>query len=399
MKTLLKHANYLDVSYQRGFISKDILIDNDRITRIDDRIEDPRCDIVIDLGGYYVLPGLIDLHVHLCWDGSIDPVERLLRDPRELTLLRMVQHAQETLLSGITTVRDLGSVDDLSIMLSKGICEKIVLGPRIIAAGKSIIMTGGHDPFWGICVDGPWEAVKAVRKQAEKGAQVIKVSATGGVYGRMEGEEVGQSELTRPELEAICGEAHRLGLRVASHAIGEEGIDNSVRAGCDTIEHGILVRKETLHQMMRQGTFLTPTLFIYKKIAEGNAPAYAKEKAERVTEQHHRAFWEARAMGIKIAAGSDAGSPEAPHPSLFQELEAMVKLGLSPLEVTSISTLGNAEALGMHHLIGSIEVGKMADLLILFENPLEDLQVFNRIWGVMKEGHLIKRQIDKDNHS
>lgn len=295
MKTLLKHANYLDVSYQRGFISKDILIDNDQITRIDDRIEDPQCDSIIDLEGYYVLPGLIDLHVHLCWDGSIDPVERLVGDPRELTLLRMVQHAQETLLSGITTVRDLGSVDDLSIMLSKGIHEKVILGPRIIAAGKSIIMTGGHDPFWGICVDGPWEAVKAVRRQAEKGAQVIKVSATGGVYGRKEGEEVGQSELTRPELEAICREAHRLGLRVASHAIGEEGIDNSVWAGCDTIEHGILVRKETLHQMMKQGTFLTPTLFIYNKIAEWNAPSYAKEKAKRVMEQHHRAFWEARA--------------------------------------------------------------------------------------------------------
>ena len=399
MKTLLKHANYLDVSYQRGFISKDILIDNDQITRIDDRIEDPQCDSIIDLEGYYVLPGLIDLHVHLCWDGSIDPVERLVGDPRELTLLRMVQHAQETLLSGITTVRDLGSVDDLSIMLSKGIHEKVILGPRIIAAGKSIIMTGGHDPFWGICVDGPWEAVKAVRRQAEKGAQVIKVSATGGVYGRKEGEEVGQSELTRPELEAICREAHRLGLRVASHAIGEEGIDNSVWAGCDTIEHGILVRKETLHQMMKQGTFLTPTLFIYKKIAEGNAPSYAKEKAKRVMEQHHRAFWEARAMGIKIGAGSDAGSPEAPHPSLFRELEEMGKLGLSPLEVISIATLGNAEALGMHHLIGSVEVGKIADLLILFENPLEDLQGFHRIWGVMKEGHLIKRQIDKDNPS
>jgi imidazolonepropionase-like amidohydrolase len=303
----------------------------------------------------------------------------------------MVQHAQETLLSGITTVRDLGSIDDLSIVLSKGIREKVVLGPRIIAAGKSIIMTGGHDPFWGICVDGPWEAVKAVRKQAERGAQVIKVSATGGVYGRKEGEEVGQSELTRQELEAICREAHRLGLRVASHAIGEEGIDNSVWAGCDTIEHGILVRKETLQQMMKQGTFLTPTLFIYKKIAEGNAPSYAKEKAKSVTEQHHRAFWEARAMGIKIAAGSDAGSPEAPHPSLFQELEELVKLGLSPLEVISISTLGNAEALGMRHLIGSVEVGKIADLLVLSENPLEGLQVFNRIWGVMKEGHLIKR--------
>ena len=392
MTTLLKGGKYYHPA-GKGFVKGDILINGDKIEEIleSKELTASEKEPVVDIDGKFILPGLIDLHIHLCWDGSADPVDRLVREPRELTLLRMVRRARETVLSGITTVRDLGAVDDLTLPLSTAIQENIVLGPRMIAAGKSLIMTGGHDPFWGICVNGPWEAVKAVRKQAEKGAKVIKVSATGGVYGRKQGEEVGRCELTREEIEAICGEAHRLGLRVASHALGEEGIKNSVLAGCDTIEHGIFAQKEILQKMVKKGTFLTPTLFIYRKIAEGNAPPYAKEKAKRVMEQHHRCFFEAKGVGVKILAGSDAGSPEAPHPSLFQEMEEMVRLGLLPMEVIHIATLANAEALGMEDLIGSIEGGKIADLIILDEDPTEDLSKLNHIWGVMKEGSFIRK--------
>jgi len=291
----------------------------------------------------------------------------------------------------MTTVRDLGAVADLSLVLSEAVQKGIVAGPRIVGAGKSLIMTGGHDPFWGLSADGPREAVKRVRQQVEKGAKVVKVSATGGVYGREEGEEVGQSELTRDELNAICLEAHRLGLRVASHALGKEGVENSVLAGCDTIEHGIFASEETLRRMVERGTYLTPTLFIYRKIAEGNAPEYAKEKAKKVVERHRRCFSKARQEGVRILAGSDAGSPEAPHPSLFQEMEEMVRLGLTPLEVIRISTLVNAEALGLKHLIGSIEQGKMADLIVLTSNPSEHLNMPANLWGVMKSGVFLKR--------
>jgi imidazolonepropionase-like amidohydrolase len=307
-----------------------------------------------------------------------------------MILLRMVHHARETVLSGITTVRDLGSVDDLSIVLSEAIQKDFVVGPRLIAAGKSLIMTGGHDPFWGVCVDGPLEAVKAVRRQFEKGAKVIKVSATGGVYGRKEGEEVEQNELTRDELEAICREAHRLGLRVASHALGREGVENSVLAGCDTIEHGIFASEESLGRMFQQGTFLTPTLYTYRNIAEGNAPDYAKNKAQRVVEQLRRCFLAARGRGIKILTGSDAGSPNLPHPSLLLEMEEMVRIGVSPMEVIGIATLENAEALGMKEFIGSIEEGKLADLLILWGDPAKNLGQMKNIWGVIKDGSLLK---------
>lgn len=391
MRILLKHTKSITFSGAPGFFLKDLLIEGDKIVQIRDRIDASSCDSVFDLKGCYVLPGLIDMHVHLCWDGSVDPTETLAKDSREMVLLRMVHHARETVLSGVTTVRDLGAVDDLSLPLSAAIQEGLIKGPRIVAAGKSLIMTGGHDPFWGICVDGPWEAIKAVRNQVDKGARVIKVSATGGVYGRKEGEEVGQSELTREELEAICREAHRLGVRVASHALGAEGVENSVAAGCDTIEHGIFARKETLQQMANRGASLTFTLFIYRKIAEGNAPSYAKEKAKKVLEQHHRCFEEARKTGVRMTVGSDAGSPEAPHPSLFLEMAEMAGLGIPPLEIIRLATLGNAEALGMEGLVGSIEPGKLADLCILKSDPTQDLSALDRIWGVMKEGCFVRR--------
>ena len=391
MRILLKNANCLDFSPEPWFTTRDLLIEGDKISRVAERIDSLPGDDVLDLKGYFILPGLIDMHVHLCWDGSVDPTETLRKESREMTLLRMVHHCRETLLSGITTVRDLGSIDDLSLDLSVAVEKGLVLGPRIIGAGQSLIMTGGHDPFWGICVDGPWEALKAARKQVEKGAEVLKVSATGGVYGREEREEVGLSELTREELESICREAHRRGIRVASHALGREGVANSFFAGCDTIEHGIFASEEILQNMSHQGTYLTPTLFIYKKIAEGNAPFYAKEKAKRVIEQHHWCFSEAQKKRVKILAGSDAGSPEAPHPSLFFEMDEMVRLGMNPLGVIRIATLVNAEALGMKDILGSLKEGKMADLLILKGDPSMDLSPLNQIWGILKRGIFVKQ--------
>ena len=199
----------------------------------------PAPDIpAFDGEGMYLLPGLIDLHVHLVWDGSPDPVEQLRKESTERTLLRAVRHARETLEAGITTVRDLGSIDDLAVDLSRAVERGDVVGPRIVPSGRTIIMTGGHDPFWGIMVDGPQEALKAARHQIYRGAGVIKVSATGGVYGRTEGESATHTELNPDEICAVTREAHKLGVPVAAHAIGREGIRNCVKAGVDTIEHG-----------------------------------------------------------------------------------------------------------------------------------------------------------------
>jgi len=211
-------------------------------------------------------------------------------------------------------------------------------------------------------------------------------------YGRAEGEEVGTSELTLEELTAACREAHRLGLRVASHAVGREGIDNSVAAGCDTIEHGIYASDEALRTMATEGRFLTPTLFIYRRIAEGSASEYAMKKAVACAAQHPITVARARALGVPITAGSDSGSPGAPHPALFRELHDLVSRGqLTPLEAITAATSTNARALGLDAEIGVVAPGRQADLLIVDGDPTQDIGHLERPWGVLQAGRWIRR--------
>lgn len=390
MRTLVENVRLIDgVSPPADGAS--LVIDGARIAEVR-RSGTPAgpFDATVDAAGRACLPGLIDLHAHLCWDGSRDPAEVNAREGRDLTLLRMVDHARRTLARGVTTVRDVGCVDDLSLALDRAIRAGIVPGPRLIAGGRTITMTGGHDPFWGIFCDGPWACAAAVRGQAYRGARVIKVAATGGVYGRAEGEAIGTSELSREELTAAVREAHKLGLRVASHAVGREGIEHSVAAGCDTIEHGIFAADEALRRMADGRQFLTPTLFIYRHIAEGSAPEYAARKARACAEQHPKTVARARALGVALTAGSDSGSPGAPHPALFMELADLVtRGGLSPLEAITAATATNARALGLDDEIGTIAPGRHADLLIVDGDPTRDITALDRPWAVMHEGRWV----------
>jgi imidazolonepropionase-like amidohydrolase len=389
MKTLLANLTLIDGTGAAPVAGAWLLVEDTRIADLGQGAAPP-ADARLDLGGRACLPGLIDLHVHLCWDGSADPVDVNRRDGEELTLLRMARHARDTLERGVTTVRDVGSVADLSLILDRAIRGGMVPGPRLIACGRTLVMTGGHDPFWGVFCDGPWAGVAGVRGQAYRGARVIKVAATGGVYGRAEGEEVGTSELGLEELRAICTEAHRLGLRVATHAVGRDGIENSVAAGCDTIEHGIFASDEALARMAAEGRFLTPTLFIYRHIAEGAGPDYARRKAIACAEQHPRTVARARAAGVAITAGSDSGSCGAPHPALFAELRDLVaRGGLSPLQAISAATATNAHALALDGEIGTLAPGRQADLLIVEGNPARDITALERPWAVMQAGRWV----------
>lgn len=393
MRTLLLDATLIDGTGAPPVRGAWLAIEDGRIAEVHAGTPPPGgFDATHDLEGRACTPGLIDMHVHLCWDGSTDPAEVNAREGHDLTLVRMVAHARQTLERGVTAVRDLGCVDDLSLGLARAIRAGAVAGPRLIATGRSIVMTGGHDPFWGVFCDGPWACVAGVRGQAYRGATVIKVAATGGVYGRPEGEEVGTSELSLEELTAACREAHRLGLRVASHAVGREGIDNSVQAGCDTIEHGIFASEDALRRLAGDGRFLTPTLFIYRHIAEGSAPAYAARKAVACAEQHPRTVARARALGVAITAGSDSGSPGNPHPGLFAELRELVRRGgLTPLEALTAATATNARALGLAAEIGTLAPGRQADLLVVEGDPAADVTALERPWAVMQAGRWVYR--------
>jgi imidazolonepropionase-like amidohydrolase len=285
----------------------------------------------------------------------------------------------------------LGSNENTALSLAKAIERGFVSGPRVIACGKTIIMTGGHDPFWGIQADGEVEVVKAVRKQVLAGAKVIKVSATGGVYGRIEGEEVGIAELTYQELKAICDEAHRFGLKVAAHVISEEGIWNCIKAGIDTIEHGHYMTEKAMNIMIEKNIFWVPTLFTYRKIAKGDGvPCYASEKARKIVDIHRKAFMMGLQKGVPFAAGSDAGSPAGVnHPSLLGELQSMVEYGCKPIVALKSATVYASQALGMQEHIGTLEVGKKADALIISHNPRENISYLSNVVTVIKNGEIV----------
>lgn len=341
----------------------------------------------LDFTGCFALPGLIDLHTHLIWSAGNDPVQTVDAEGIPCSLLHAAFNARKTLEAGITCVRDLGSNENSTLTLADAVSKGYLPGPRIISSGCTLIMTGGHDPFWGIQCDGPMELTKAVRKQIYLGAKVIKISATGGVYGRQDGEEVGQEELTMEEIRTVCDEAHRFGLRVAAHAISAAGIWNCIEAGVDTIEHGHFLTEPAMVKMIEKDMVWVPTLYVYRQIAEGkNLPIYAVDKAKRIVDIHRAAFKTALQMGVAIAAGSDAGSPNTPHGSLIEELEYMVDYGSSPLQAINSATLTAAKALGMEKEIGSLSVGKKADIVVFKKNPLEDISNLRTIQCVIKDG-------------
>lgn len=341
---------------------------------------------VVDAGGCYLTPGLIDLHVHIMWDGSMDPVATTEKESYEQMIIRAVATCQNYIQKGITTVRDVGSINDIALHVAKSIEQRLIKGPRLIASGKTLTMTGGHDPFWARFCDGPIEVLKATREQIYKNAQVIKVSATGGVYGRTEGESVGSVELNYDELKVICDEAHKFGLKVAAHAIGREGILNALRAGIDTIEHGHFLDEELVKMMEKRGTAWVPTLYVYQQIANiDGIPSYARQKAKEIVKIHQTAFKSFFNRSVLIGAGSDAGSPATPHPSLIEELLTMNKLVSNPKNVLKTATINAGKIIGKK--VGKVQEGYLADFVLVEGNPLQNLKSLYNVNQVFLGGN------------
>lgn len=337
-----------------------------------------------------VMPGLIDTHIHLVWDGSADPVTTLRAESDQELVVRAIENARKTLRGGVTTARDLGSTADVAVTVAQAVRAGRVPGPRLFASGRTVIITDGHDPFWGIFSDGPEACRRAVRELRGAGADLIKVSATGGVYGQAVGEEPGAAELSLAELEAVVDEADRFDLSVAAHAVGTEGIANAIEAGVDTVEHGNLARDQALDQMAAEDVAYDPTLFVYREIAEsGNVPAYAEANAKRVVDRH----WEVAESAlerdeIRVIAGSDAGSPGVPHPGLGLELGCLVEAGATPEEALIAATAAAARELGRPDL-GVVAEGTPADLVGFDRSPLGDVTAVGEPTVVLKEGQVV----------
>lgn len=388
-KWILKGGSIIDGLNDEVLENSYIKVEDGRITEVKEgEPGDAEGFEVIDCTGKYILPGLIDCHVHLVWNGSADPQSLIKNEENDRIALEAYKHALDTLKLGVTTVRDLGAPDRTVLHVRNVIDSGLLSGPTIIAAGAPICMTGGHVYYLGYESDGPDEVRKNTRRVLKEGADLVKVMATGGIYTK--GEEPGSVQLTIEELSAAKEEALKKNKKVSAHADGIEGIMNCLEVGIDTIEHGIYADRQALEIMKNQGTFLVPTMAVMRQlISSPDIPAYALEKAKQVVGPHFSMLQEAVQIGVKIATGTDCGSPLTPPRYYYDELAIMHEAGMSEMEVIKASTSVAAECLGIDDQRGSISPGKFADLLIADSNPLNDLNSLRGDKLVMKNGVLV----------
>lgn len=370
-----------------------IAIEGGRIVAVDDarKASLPRGAARLDGRGLTVIPGLIDCHVHLSLGADADVVRTVQQESPSLTLLKAVRFAQATIEAGVTTVRDLGFRDHSVFALRQAINSGLLVGPRILPVGLAICMTGGHARFIGREADGPVEIVAAVREQLAAGAEAIKLIASGGVLTPDSSPEAAQ--LTPEELEAGIAEARRAGRRVAAHAHSALGMKNAMRAGAHSVEHATLLDDEAIALMLQLGVYMVPTLSALATTADAGSgcgvPASVVEKAHAMRARHEASFKQAHQAGVRIAMGTDAGTPFNRHGENAQELERMVALGMTPAEAIAAATSQAAHLLGLHDSVGKIEVGMQADLVIVDGDPLKNIELLrnrDRIAGVMKAG-------------
>jgi imidazolonepropionase-like amidohydrolase len=362
--------------------------------------EAPAGATVIDLGDATLLPGFIDAHTHLTMDFNPDyNGQRLLNLTRPITedAIRSTANARKTLMAGFTTVRDVGSDHFLDVGLRNAINSGVVPGPRMLVAVHALGATAGHcddgDGFrFGLfnhetgpedgVINSPDQARYAVRFNIKYGADVIKTCATGGVLSPTDDVDVPQ--LSQAELDALVNEAHTLRRKTAAHAHGAEGAKRAIRAGIDSIEHGTFVDDEALRMMRERGTYLVPTLSVRSGLAESNFPPLVRQKADLAVKQQDSMVRRALATGVKIALGTDAAV--YPHGNNALEFVLMAADGMTPAQSLRAGTSSAADLLGLENKIGTLESGKLADVVAVPGNPFDDIKVTQSVLFVMKEG-------------
>lgn len=402
-RLVLKAGALLDVRQGRLLSSHAILIEGDRITDVGPAdvvlARVPKETPVLDLGRLTVLPGLIDVHVHLTATPEHAGYRALgISVPREA--LHGAANAWRTLQAGFTTVRNLGASGYADVALRDAIADGDVPGPRMLVSGPALGITGGHcdnnllAPEFrhkaDAVADGPWAVRAKVREVIKYGADLIKVCATGGVLSK--GDQPGTQQYTAEELQALVEEAHRLGRKVAAHAHGAEGIKAAIRAGVDSIEHASLIDEEGLRLAKERGTYLVMDIYNHEFIMQhgervGMLPE-ALEKERHIGPLQRENFARAVRAGVKIAFGTDAGV--YPHGENAKQFAYMVTYGMTPLDAIRSATIWAAELLGWADRVGAIEPGMFADLIAVEGNPLQDITLLERVVFVMKGGAVVK---------
>ncbi|MEJ7814339.1 MAG: amidohydrolase family protein [Rubrobacter sp.] len=363
-----------------------LIVEDGRISSVSRHL--PPDAEVVELGDATILPGLVDVHVHLVWSASAEPHEVVARESQALTMLRCANNATMHLRAGVTTVRDLGATDGLSIDVARAVELGLLPCPRVVAAGRAIAMTGGHGWFLGREADGANAVGRAAREEMKAGAACIKLMASGGVYGHAE--EPGSPQLTPEEMRAGVEEAHKAGRRVAAHAYSTAAISNALEAGVDSIEHGSFLDRDTAEMMRETGTWLVPTMSVYAAMSEKGpelgAPEYIQRKTAEVLEASRRAFRLALDGGVPMAAGTDCGAPGHPHGTLREELKLMVEASATLQQALKFGTSGAARLLGLGDELGTLGPGKRADVLAVGGDPLRDVHALDEVRLVLRDG-------------
>jgi imidazolonepropionase-like amidohydrolase len=366
-----------------------LLIEDGRIARVEGP-EAPAQPGVRTMEAPCVVPGLINAHAHLEGSGEAQTMMVFVVTTPTQRALACAANARKALMSGVTSMRDLGSTEKLAIDTRDAITAGTIVGPNVVAAGRLICMTGGHGWFIGRQADGEWDVRKAVREQLRDGADCIKFVATGGVLTK--GAVPGIEQLREDEMRAGIEEAHKHGMKCAAHAIGTNGIKNALRAGIDSIEHGHLVDDEAIAMLVESGTYLVPTLAAVRCIVDGGddagMPDFVLRKARAIAEHAETNLRRARDAGVRFAGGSDAGTPFNPHDGYAYEVELMqTMLGMSAREALRATTVASADLLGIER--GTLGPGDVADLLLLQNDIESDARAYRDPAAVVKGGAIV----------
>ena len=409
---VLKAARLFDGKSNALLQNAVVIVQGDKIVDAGSNLPIPSGAQVIDLGDATLAPGFMDAHTHLTADFSGNYNERRLQQ-LDLNVseqaIRATAFARATVEAGFTTVRDMGSRfvashESVDVALRNSINKGVIVGPRMLVATKGIGATGGHfDPTGGFrdflfgrepdytdgIANSPDEIRKTVRFEVKNGADVIKAAVSGGVLSL--GDEVDTPQLTPAEMTALVDESHRLRKRVAVHCHGDQAAREAIEAGVDSIEHGSFMKPETLTMMKKKGTFLTPTLMASEWIMSklDNYPPALQAKAKAATAARSEMFRNAVKMGIKISLGTDAAV--YPHGQNAKEFKLMVDLGMSAIDALKSATSNDAELLGIGQKVGTLEKGKLADVIAMPGDPTSDITATERVYFVMKEGKIIRQ--------
>ena len=404
-RIVLRPGKLLDVKDGSLKSNQAIAIEGDKISSVGpvSAVKASTNDRVIDLPNATVLPGLIDAHTHLTFNPQFGYESLAISVPREALI--GARNARVTLNAGFTAVRNVGAQGYADVALRDAINAGDVPGPRVLASGPPLGITGGHCdndllPYEyhateGGVADGVEQVQHKVREVIKYGADLIKICATGGVLSK--GDDPNASQFTLEEMKAIVADAHRLGRKVAAHAHGAQGVIWASEAGVDSIEHGHLMNDAAIATLKKDGTYLVPTLYLTdwhrEHAAEAHLPDFAKKKMELVSEVGKANVKKAIAAGVKIGMGTDAAV--YPHGLNAHELAVYVSLGMSPLQAIQTATINDADLLGWSDKVGTLEPGKWADIIAVDGNPLDDITTLQRVKFVMKGGEVVKNDYAK----